>query len=411
MNRRLISIILAFVAALPAQGYNDHRGHNLDSLEREVARWTPDAVDHAGEADLLRLNRDYRDLMLGYIQTLGPKCEFYAHKALSISEPRGWDYASLDAYRYIGQCLYGRQQYDSAMFYYNLALDALARMEAGGTSPTNPEGYDQLTIDDTRSMLYGTLGNLYVETGDVPHAMELYTKAGQIFEQYGWNQSSAVLYYNIGETWLDEGETRKAEAAYRKSLSFAETAGDSLFIAYARKGLGRLYMETGSSAKALRYLREADDYFSQHDLEEVIQRKDTFQYMSMALRRQRAQLAVILCSLLALLALIAIALLLARRLRTSRREQAETGAVLEETLGDLGALTGRDSRPASDIELSPREKDILDLLSKGYTGPQIADALGLSSETVKWYRKKLLVKLDVSNTAELISIAKESGLI
>ena len=405
MNRRTLAILLALTLSLPAWSYNDYRGHNLDSLERAVSHWTPDRIDRATEKELLDLNRAYRDLMLGYSQSMGPKCEFYAHKALSISEPRGWDYASLDAYRYIGQCLYGRAQYDSAMVYYNLALDALARMEAGGSSPTDPNGYDQLTIDDTRSMLYGTLGNLYVETGDIPRAMEFYTKAGEIFEQYGWNQSNAVLHYNIGETWMDEGETRKAEAAYRKALSFAETADDSLFIAYAKNGLGRLYMETGRSAKALKYLREADDYLSQHGLDEVIQLKNTFQYMSMALRQQRTQLAVILFGLLALLALGAVAMLLARRLRASRREQAETGAVLEETLQEL-----QQSRP--DVpQLSAREKEILDLLSKGYTAPDIAQALGLSHETIRWYRKKLIAKFDVSNTAELISLAKESGLI
>lgn len=63
------------------------------------------------------------------------------------------------------------------------------------------------------------------------------------------------------------------------------------------------------------------------------------------------------------------------------------------------------------LDLSAREKEILDLLSKGYTAPQIAEALSLSSETIRWYRKKLLAKLDVSNTAELISTAKDMGLI
>jgi tRNA pseudouridine55 synthase len=41
----------------------------------------------------------------------------------------------------------------------------------------------------------------------------------------------------------------------------------------------------------------------------------------------------------------------------------------------------------------------------------IGKALGLSHETIRWYRKKLIAKFDVSNTAELISIAKEMGLI
>jgi len=45
------------------------------------------------------------------------------------------------------------------------------------------------------------------------------------------------------------------------------------------------------------------------------------------------------------------------------------------------------------------------------TSPQIAEKLFLSIATIKWYRKKLLQKFEVANTAELISKAKEKGLI
>ena len=60
-------LLLSMVLTMPwSAAYNDHRGHNLDSLERVVARWTPDAIDKASEQELIQLNRDYRDLMLGY---------------------------------------------------------------------------------------------------------------------------------------------------------------------------------------------------------------------------------------------------------------------------------------------------------------------------------------------------------
>ena len=92
------------------------------------------------------------------------------------------------------------------------------------------------------------------------------------------------------------------------------------------------------------------------------------------------------------------------RLRKSRKEKAEASELIEETLKEIHPQEGAP-------ELSAREKEVLDLLSKGYTAPMIAKALGLSPETIRWYRQKLLVKLDVSNTAELISITKEMGII
>lgn len=62
-------------------------------------------------------------------------------------------------------------------------------------------------------------------------------------------------------------------------------------------------------------------------------------------------------------------------------------------------------------ELSPREKEILALIAEGYTNPQIAEKIFLSSFTVDSHRKNLLAKLNVKNTASLIRLAVERKLI
>ena len=167
-------IILLLIVLTSARGfaYNDHRGHNLDSLERVVAHWTPNAIDKASDTKLVTLNRAFRDLMLGYSALNGEKCIFYARKALSISEPMGWEEANADACRYLGQCFWAAEQYDSSLFYYRKALSAVERMAGGATSPTNPEGYSEKEVDDTRSALYGAIGNLYKMMDSIPQAMD-----------------------------------------------------------------------------------------------------------------------------------------------------------------------------------------------------------------------------------------------
>jgi DNA-binding NarL/FixJ family response regulator len=62
-------------------------------------------------------------------------------------------------------------------------------------------------------------------------------------------------------------------------------------------------------------------------------------------------------------------------------------------------------------ELSPREKEILGLIAEGYTNPQIAEKIFLSSFTVDSHRKNLLAKLNVKNTASLIKLAIQQKLI
>ena len=176
-------------------------------------------------------------------------------------------------------------------------------------------------------------------------------------------------------------------------------------MAVAQKGLGRLYMEKGRSWKALHYLQQADEYFAVHDREEALSRKETFEYMSMALDSQRQMLLWLLAGVL-LSGILAVGLLLlSRRFRRTRREQSEAAVVMEETLEELH------QSHSVDVKVSAREKEILDLLAKGYTTPQIAEALHLSPETIKWYRKKLLAKYDVANTAELVLAAQKSGEI
>lgn len=61
--------------------------------------------------------------------------------------------------------------------------------------------------------------------------------------------------------------------------------------------------------------------------------------------------------------------------------------------------------------LTPREKEILELIAEGYTNPQIAGKIFLSQFTIDSHRKNLLAKLNVKNTASLIRLAVERKLI
>ena len=432
MKRFFLLALLALLspAVTTLSAYNDYRGHNLDSLERAVARWTPDAVDRASDAELADLNVAYRHLAQGYRNFNGEKSIFYARKALEISLRKNWPLANADALREIGLQFYGREEYDSALVCFTQALANVDRMAAGATSFSNPEGYTEDEWDDMYSMLYGTVGNLYNMMDSIPQAMSYYEKAAALFDKYGWNESNAILYFNIGETWVDEGDLKAAEKAYLRSMDYALASGDSLMIAAAQKGLGRLYTAKGQTWKALHWLRLADEYYVNHNREEAETRKDIYECISEALALQRKMLAWLLAGLVALLLLAAALTFVARRLRRSRRQQAETSAVMEETLSDLHAAVSPgaantprsvDDGPLSVAEasvsasprtlnplvrISEREAEILDLLAKGYTTVQIADCLCLSPETIKWYRKKLLVKFDVANTAELVLAAR-----
>jgi DNA-binding NarL/FixJ family response regulator len=56
-------------------------------------------------------------------------------------------------------------------------------------------------------------------------------------------------------------------------------------------------------------------------------------------------------------------------------------------------------------ELSPREQEVLHLISEGYTNSEIAEKIFSSKRTVETHRKNIITKTETRNTASLIKYA------
>jgi DNA-binding CsgD family transcriptional regulator len=71
--------------------------------------------------------------------------------------------------------------------------------------------------------------------------------------------------------------------------------------------------------------------------------------------------------------------------------------------------------PSSNCEkvrvLSPREREILDLLSKGLTGEDAAARLFLSPETVRTHVRNAMQKLEANTRTHAIALALQQGEI
>lgn len=61
--------------------------------------------------------------------------------------------------------------------------------------------------------------------------------------------------------------------------------------------------------------------------------------------------------------------------------------------------------------LTDREKEVLQLLAEGKTNKEVAGVLNLGLSTVETHRLKLMQKLGVHNTAELVLYAVRKGII
>ncbi len=65
----------------------------------------------------------------------------------------------------------------------------------------------------------------------------------------------------------------------------------------------------------------------------------------------------------------------------------------------------------SSVDVTPREKEVLLLMGRGYGNKEIADKLGISDETVKAHVTSLLRKLEAENRLQAIVQALKRGLI
>lgn len=61
--------------------------------------------------------------------------------------------------------------------------------------------------------------------------------------------------------------------------------------------------------------------------------------------------------------------------------------------------------------LTPREREVLEMVTEGATNAEIALQLTVSENTVKFHMKNILQKLHASNRAEVVAYALKSGLI
>jgi FixJ family two-component response regulator len=61
--------------------------------------------------------------------------------------------------------------------------------------------------------------------------------------------------------------------------------------------------------------------------------------------------------------------------------------------------------------LTPREREVFELVIRGKTNKRVANLLGTTERTIKAHRHKVMEKLQVQSIAELVSLAERAGIL
>lgn len=80
-----------------------------------------------------------------------------------------------------------------------------------------------------------------------------------------------------------------------------------------------------------------------------------------------------------------------------------TGAVVDASLHPRGEESGG-------AALSPREREVIQLLAEGLTSPEIGQRLGVATHTIETHRRNVMRKLDIHSVADLTKYAIREGL-
>jgi DNA-binding NarL/FixJ family response regulator len=92
------------------------------------------------------------------------------------------------------------------------------------------------------------------------------------------------------------------------------------------------------------------------------------------------------------------------------RTVADGGVYLQGELMEplVANMTGTSGPPG---RISPRERQVLQLIADGYENKQVATELGLSGATVKSYLRGIFERLEVTSRAEAVAVALRLGVI
>jgi DNA-binding NarL/FixJ family response regulator len=102
--------------------------------------------------------------------------------------------------------------------------------------------------------------------------------------------------------------------------------------------------------------------------------------------------------------------LLATILRVLRGESVFNPDIVARVLGHMTDDAPRQAQ-LSAVQLTPREREVLQLLSQGLTNREIARTLMVSASTVKIHVEHILAKLEVSDRTQAAVRAIELGLL
>ncbi len=281
-----------------------------------------------------------------------------------------------------------------------LALNGLQHRLAWALSPLERLGelrrrqgrLDEAEETFEQALLYppSILGKARValDRGDLQSALDLVERALRRMSERNRTERVPCLELLV-RIHCAHGEVGEAEKTLRELEDVAHVVQTDCLLALANHARGQLALATDDSSGAKAPLEDALDLYERVQLpfETALVRLDLGRALY-AVGRDDSALDLI---------------------RTAHDTFRGLGAAAEvaRARGLIDQLAG----PAGPTILSPRETEVLKLLSRGLSNQEIADELFVSRHTIRRHVSSILTKLDVPSRTAAVAYALEQNLI
>ncbi len=283
--------------------------------------------------------------------------------------------------------------------------------------------YARVGDDAGRAQALRFLSGIHESTGNLDRARSLVEESVELSRRAGDAFDLSLGLGRLGITAVSQRDFVVAFAALDEGLALCRASGDAWATALNLRHLGIAGLRGGEYRRARVALRESLELLrASADRFLSLQCFETLAAVDAAVGRHRTA-ALMLGALAAQRESIGVSVIYPEDLRLAESQArsrlgdgefdrlAADGSLLtmdglyELALGDR---TDAESGPAE--TLTPREREILQLVARGLTNDRIARTLFVSSRTVNWHLTAIYAKLGVRGRTEATRVAIEQGL-
>lgn len=339
------------------------------------------------------------------------KALYYLRKGITIEKIRknlkGQEYGFAN----LGEIFIEKQVYDSAYFYINKALDIAIKHP-------RKEGV---------AIKYTLFGKLYQKQADFKKSNQYFLKSIPQLQKFKNTRYLSKSYINIGINMLSLKQFKEAKTYINQGLETAKQINSKENILLGYETLTNYYSKTNQFKEAL-YAQNLVLAFRDSILNEASHKsfisteigyessKKDLKIQSLAKEKKKSDeqansnfwlfISSVIIGVLAVILLLVFMFLLKRN---NNLELDKKNTELQNYLLQIKKLKvshqkndSFSNKELKEFQLSKREVEVLEFISKGYSNAQIAEKMFVSNNTIKTHISHIYSKLDVKNRVQAI---------